>query len=115
MRHILKDYDLTRVDNGAEAVDKVRNGKFSLVLMDMKMPVMGGLETTRKIREFDAEIPIVALAANAFDAGCNAFLAKPLKKSQLLGLFSVNWSVWLVLVCAGSVVGSGQSIRYYER
>lgn len=115
MRHILKDYDLTRVDNGAEAVDKVRNGKFSLVLMDMKMPVMGGLETTRKIREFDAEIPIVALAANAFDAdrasaldaGCNAFLAKPLKKSQLLGLFSMNWSVWLVLVCAGSVLSAG--------
>lgn len=115
LRHILKDYDLTRVDNGAEAVDKVRNGKFSLVLMDMKMPVMGGLETTRKIREFDAEIPIVALAANAFDAdrasaldaGCNAFLAKPLKKSQLLGLFSMNWSVWLVLVCAGSVLSAG--------
>lgn len=99
VRHILKDYDLTRADNGVEAVDKIRNGKFSLVLMDMKMPVMGGLEATRKIREFDTKIPIIALTANAFDAdrasaldaGCNAFLAKPLKKSQLLELFSMKW------------------------
>ncbi|WP_418166850.1 response regulator, partial [Alistipes putredinis] len=66
---------------------------------DMKMPVMDGLEATRKIREFNADIPIVALTANAFDsdrvsaldAGCNAFLAKPLKKSQLLDIFSMKW------------------------
>ncbi len=64
--------------------------------MDLKMPVMGGLEATRKIREFNAEVPIVALTANAFDsdrvsamdAGCNAFLAKPVKRKQLLDLFS---------------------------
>lgn len=96
VEHILKGYDLTRALNGVEAVEKARNGKFDLVLMDMKMPVMGGLEATCKIREFDTEIPIVALTANAFDsdrasafeAGCNAFLAKPVKKKQLLGLFS---------------------------
>ncbi len=66
--------------------------------MDLKMPVMGGLEATRKIREFDTEIPIVALTANAFDsdrarameAGCNAFLTKPVKKKQLLELFSIK-------------------------
>ena len=96
VKHILKDYNLTRAVNGVEAVEEARNGKFDLVLMDLKMPVMGGLEATRKIREFDTEIPIVALTANAFDsdraraleAGCNAFLAKPVKKKQLLGLFS---------------------------
>lgn len=59
----------------------------------------GGLEATRKIREFNNRIPIIALTANAFDAdrisaldaGCNEFLAKPLKKSQLLELFSKKW------------------------
>ena len=99
VRHILRDYDLTRVDNGVDAVEKIRSEKFNLVLMDMKMPVMGGLEATRKIREFNADVPIVALTANAFDsdrasaidAGCNAFLAKPLKRSQLLDLFSMKW------------------------
>ena len=99
VRHILRNYDLTRVDNGVDAVEKIRSEKFNLVLMDMKMPVMGGLEATRKIREFNADVPIVALTANAFDsdrasaidAGCNAFLAKPLKRSQLLDLFSMKW------------------------
>ena len=65
-------------------------------LMDMKMPIMGGLEATRKIRELNPIIPIIALTANAFDAdrvsameaGCNAFLTKPLKKEELLELFS---------------------------
>lgn len=93
--HVLKDYDLMRAENGVEAVDAVRNGNFDFVLMDLKMPIMGGLEATRKIREFDIEIPIIALTANAFDSdrvsametGCNAFLTKPVKKKQLLELF----------------------------
>ena len=98
VQQILKNYDVTRVLNGAEAVQAVRDGNFDLVLMDMKMPVMGGLEATRRIREFDPEMPIIALTANAFDsdrtlameAGCNAFLTKPLKKSELLELFAIG-------------------------
>ncbi len=98
VKHILKDYNLTRVQNGVDAVEKVRNEKFDFVLMDMKMPIMGGLEATRKIREFNTGIEIIALTANAFDsdkvsaidAGCNSFLAKPLKKKQLLELFSIK-------------------------
>lgn len=46
--HMLKDYDLMRAENGVEAVDAVRNGNFDFVLMDLKMPIMGGLEATRK-------------------------------------------------------------------
>ena len=96
VQHILKDYELLRAVNGVEAVEEVRNRNFDLVLMDLKMPVMGGLEATRKIREFNSDIPIVALTANAFDAdrasaidaGCNAFLSKPVKRKQLLDLFS---------------------------
>ncbi len=96
VRHMLKDYNLTRVENGVDAVERVRSEKFDLILMDLKMPVMDGLEATRKIREFNIEIPIIALTANAFDsdranaldAGCNAFLPKPIKRRQLLELFS---------------------------
>ncbi|WP_462431296.1 response regulator [Bacteroides nordii] len=99
VRHILKDYNLTRALDGADAVWKARNESFDLILMDMKMPVMGGLEATRRIREFNAKVPIIALTANAFDsdkssaieAGCNAFLAKPLSKRQLLEIFSTKW------------------------
>ncbi len=99
VQHILKNYSLTRVQNGADAVNKVREGDFNMVLMDMKMPIMGGIEATLKIREFNPRIPIIALTANAFDsdradalaAGCNAFLAKPLKKNQILELLSMKW------------------------
>lgn len=99
VQHILKNYDLTPVLTGADAVNKIRDEHFDIVLMDMKMPVMGGLEATRKIREFDTAIPIIALTANAFDtdkisaidAGCNAFLTKPLKKSELLEIFATKW------------------------
>ena len=97
VKHILKEYQITRVVNGVEAVEKVRSNNFDIVLMDMKMPIMGGLEATRKIRELNPIIPIIALTANAFDtdrvdameAGCNAFLTKPLKKEQLFELFSL--------------------------
>ena len=69
---------------------------YDFVLMDLKMPVMDGLVATRKIREFNSDIPIVALTANAFDtdrasamdAGCNAFLPKPVKRKQLFELLS---------------------------
>lgn len=96
VRNILKDYDLLRVTNGVEAVEEIRNGKFDFVLMDLKMPVMDGLVATRKIREFNSDISIVALTANAFDtdrasamdAGCNAFLPKPVKRKQLFELLS---------------------------
>lgn len=99
VRHILKNYNLTRALDGADAVWKARNESFDLILMDMKMPVMGGLEATRRIREFNAKVPIIALTANAFDsdkgsaieAGCNAFLAKPLSKKQLLEIFLTKW------------------------
>lgn len=99
VRRILKGYNLTRALNGVDAVRMVMEEKFDLVFMDVKMPVMDGLEATRKIREFNPEIPIVALTANAFDsdrvsaidAGCNAFLAKPLKKAQLMELLSAKW------------------------
>ncbi len=98
VQHILKGFNLTRVSNGAEAVNKVREEHFDFVLMDMKMPIMDGLEAVRRIRVFNKEIVIIALTANAFDAdrinaleaGCNVFLAKPLEKKQLLDIFSVK-------------------------
>lgn len=95
VKHILKKYQITRVVNGVEAVDKVRNDKFDIILMDMKMPIMGGLEATRKIRELN---PIISLTTNAFDVdrinaietGCNSYLTKPLKKRTIIRSFFSN-------------------------
>jgi signal transduction histidine kinase/CheY-like chemotaxis protein/HPt (histidine-containing phosphotransfer) domain-containing protein len=72
-------------DNGAEGVKKASNGTFDLVLMDMQMPVMDGLEATRTLRDNEYTGPVVALSAGAMQAdvdrclaaGCDAFLSKP--------------------------------------
>lgn len=95
MTYILKNqYTFVRAENGKEAVDLVNQGGIDLVLMDIKMPIMDGLEATRQIRVQHPDIPIIALTANAFDgdrtaaleAGCNDFMAKPVTRDACLQL-----------------------------
>ena len=86
-----KEYEIVRALNGQEAVDACRTDRPDLVLMDFKMPVMDGLEATRRIREFDKELPIIALTANAYDsdrehayeAGCDDYMSKPVATNAL--------------------------------
>ena len=93
MTYILKKYyAYERAKNGQEAVELVDNNTFDLVLMDIKMPIMDGLEATKLIKEAHPELPIIALTANAFDsdrqfafdAGCNDFLSKPVSSDLCL-------------------------------
>lgn len=93
MTYILKkSYQFLRAKNGQEAVEMADKGGIDLILMDMKMPVMDGVEATTKIRESHPGLPIVALTANAFesdrqmmmDAGCNEFLSKPVSSEKCL-------------------------------
>lgn len=79
--------------NGKEAVDIVESGiEISLVLMDIKMPVMDGYEATAILKKMRPAIPIVALTAFAFEsdkekavkAGCDDYLSKPVKKDLLI-------------------------------
>jgi len=81
------------VANGKEALDEYKKNQeeYDLILMDMQMPVMGGEEATRLIREFDKVIPIVALTAasstedrqKALDASMNEHLSKPIDSNKL--------------------------------
>jgi signal transduction histidine kinase len=94
-RGLLEDAGLVvdMVSNGREAVEQVRVGAYGLVLMDMKMPVMDGVEATRMIREMPGRsaLPILAMTANAFAddrqrclaAGMNAHIGKPVEPEVL--------------------------------
>lgn len=77
--------------NGKKAVERVKEQDYDMVLMDIKMPVMNGLEATNAIRQFDKNIPIIAVTANVLDFdknlalanGCNEFVTKPVIRKRL--------------------------------
>ena len=83
---------VSSAENGIDAIEKILNNSFNVVLMDMQMPEMDGLEATAKLREKGVQVPIIALTANAFEsdyakcieAGMDDFLSKPLKKDLVL-------------------------------
>ncbi len=97
-------FEVMTTDNGIGAVEIVRNskpGEINMILMDVLMPVMDGLEATRRIRALDdpvlSRIPIIAMTANAFasdvqealNAGMNAHIPKPFRKEELITKISI--------------------------
>ena len=84
--------EVVMADNGLQAVNAVKARRFDLVLMDMQMPVMDGIQASREIRAIAGrdELPIVAVTANAmkedkeqgFAAGLNDYITKPIEPQQ---------------------------------
>ena len=86
---------IIRVTTGDKAIEVINeNRDVSMILMDLKMPGMNGIEATREIRKLNVEIPIIAQTAYAFvgdkemalEAGCNDYIAKPINKERMLGI-----------------------------
>lgn len=92
-------FTIRTTDNGINALQIIKDckpGDIDLILMDVMMPVMDGLETTRRIRALDdpalSKLPIIAMTANAFDsdvqealdAGMNAHIPKPFKEEDFI-------------------------------
>jgi CheY-like chemotaxis protein len=78
--------------NGVEVLEMVRSIHIDLILMDIKMPFLNGIEATREIRKINPAMPIIALSAfnddmdilSTFQAGCDDFISKPIDSSLLL-------------------------------
>ena len=94
---ILKNYGavIDEAQNGAEALEKLQQQLYDIVLMDVQMPIMDGIEATKEIRNnVSAKLPIIALTALAIkgdsekfiQAGMNDYLSKPFEENQLLSV-----------------------------
>lgn len=100
MREILSsienvNLEILHAKNGQEAIDICRSSKkIDLILMDIKMPVLNGLEATKYIKQMNADLPIIvqsAYASNAdkeiaFNLGCDEYLSKPIDTDKLINL-----------------------------
>lgn len=95
-------HSVETVEDGALAVEAMKTQSFDLIFMDMRMPNMDGLESTRKIRQLPnvpKSLPIIALTANAFDddrnacfdSGMNDFMTKPVSADELTEMVK-NWT-----------------------
>ncbi|MBK8503336.1 MAG: PAS domain S-box protein [Saprospiraceae bacterium] len=86
---------ITEAENGQQVLDHLKHQHFDIILMDLQMPLMDGMEATRVIRqELNSNIPIIALTANALKTaidkclqnGMNGYLTKPFEKSALISI-----------------------------
>lgn len=95
LHHVLSDYskNIKRAENGQEAIDLLKDfPETTLILMDIKMPKLNGLDATKLIRNFNKEVCIIGQSAYAQDnykaqflaAGCNDYLTKPINKQTLI-------------------------------
>lgn len=83
--------------NGREAVDECKaHNEIDLVLMDIRMPIMNGLEATKKIKEINPKLPVIAQTAYAMDgdrehsleAGCDDYISKPINLKEFIELIA---------------------------
>lgn len=87
-----KEYDVVLADSGIQALAKVQNEKVDMVLLDIDMPVMNGIETFERMKEFAAGTPVIFLTAsgleedvqNAIKLGAVNYLKKPYRPEELI-------------------------------
>ena len=128
VRRILEKcgHSVTMVENGQEAVDAASREAFDLVLMDIQMPVLGGIEATAKIRRREADgsrhLPIVALTANAMQGdrelyesvGMDYYLSKPFQPEQLLETIAQIVAARDAVILAAMATEPSRAERYAD-
>ncbi len=102
----LKDYEVVVANDGFKALELVKQNNFAVVLMDVKMPVMDGVETYKKVKEMAPGVPVIMVTAfsveelirDALREGAYGFLRKPLDFDKLFSLMEKAINGMLVLV-----------------
>jgi PAS domain S-box-containing protein len=92
---------IKHAENGSRAIELFKTGKFDLILMDIKMPVLDGIEAFKQIKKINSNIPIVALTAYAYendkkkllDQGFDGYISKPVNQSELIHLIEEVLSI----------------------
>ena len=113
------EVEIVTVEDGQAAVKAVEDETFDAILMDWQMPVMDGMEATRRIRSAGHEVPIIALTAHAMpgdreaciQAGCTAYLAKPVGYEALVA----ELQKYLLPAEALAIANGGEEQRVLER
>jgi len=95
------NFKLIHAGNGKKAIECCKNHpEIDIVLMDLQLPVLGGIEATRAIAKLRPELPVIATTANAFsedreaclEAGCKAYMSKPIAFDRLFNLIQSIFS-----------------------
>jgi len=93
------NYEVLRAANGKQTIEMFKKDpNISLILMDLKMPVLDGYDATREIKKINSKVPIIAQSAyalsgnsqKAIDAGCDDYVTKPINKEELLDKIKRN-------------------------
>jgi len=120
---ILKSYGaiITEAENGEQVIKKVSRSHYDLIIMDIEMPVMNGVDATLIIRnKLNLSIPIIALTAFAYEedkqrflaAGMNGYLSKPFKEIELAEMIAT--SLFAVVASERSIIKKEPSIKLFN-
>ncbi|WFS61775.1 response regulator [Pseudodesulfovibrio thermohalotolerans] len=90
-RFVRRNVEITPATSGQEAIDKIRENEFDVVILDVMMPGMNGLETLRRIKAIEPDLPVIILTGHAdsraliegMDMGAFDFLLKPVGTDEL--------------------------------
>jgi PAS domain S-box-containing protein len=124
IEELLKEYgfQFTIVNNGAEALQELENVTYDLILMDINMPIMGGIEAVKVIKSRHIITPVVALTASAMKGdreklishGFDNYLSKPIVLSELESIFSHYFTVMNTDVMNGQILDTQQSNKILD-